>query len=236
MLPAGLLTVAYIAASVLFILSLGGLSNQESARRGNLYGIIGMLIAVTATAGYIVGAFDGHAPFELGASGMGLLAASILPGALIGAYLAARVAMTSMPELVAVLHSFVGLAAVLVGISSYMAPLHPLTGSEQLIHEIEIFIDVFIGAITFTGSIIAFLKLKESISGRPLMLPGRHALNLIMVVGCVVMGYLFVGHSDHGGLMWLLIMTAIAGVIGMHLVLAIGGALMFSRARAFPYW
>ncbi|NVB38793.1 NAD(P)(+) transhydrogenase (Re/Si-specific) subunit beta [Pseudenhygromyxa sp. WMMC2535] len=238
-MPAGLLTVAYIAASVLFILSLGGLSNQESARRGNLYGILGMLIAVAATAGYIVGAFEGHAPFELGASGVGLLAAAILPGALIGAYMAARVAMTSMPELVAVLHSFVGLAAVLVGISSYMAPLHALTGSEQLIHEIEIFIDVFIGAITFTGSVIAFLKLRGSLSGKPLMLPGRHMLNVTMVVACVVMGVLFVGHDAHGGLLYLLIMTAIAGIIGVHLVMAIGGAdmpVVVSMLNSYSGW
>jgi len=137
MIPSGILTVSYIAASVLFILSLGGLSNQESARRGNLFGIIGMLIAIAATTGYVVGVFDMPAPTQLDAAGVGLLAAAILPGALIGAYLAARVAMTSMPELVAVLHSFVGLAAVLVGLSSFMAPLAPLAGTDKLIHEIE---------------------------------------------------------------------------------------------------
>lgn len=239
MLPAGLLTVAYIAASILFILSLGGLSNQESARRGNLYGILGMTIAIVATGAFIGGAFDGVAPFTLDAQGAAILAVAILPGALIGGFMAARVAMTSMPELVAVLHSFVGLAAVLVGLSSYMAPLHPLTGSEQTIHEIEIFVDVFIGAITFTGSVIAFLKLKGSLSGKPLTIPGRHLINLGMLIACVVMGYLFVGQDDHGGLMWLLIMTGISGVIGVHLVMAIGGAdmpVVVSMLNSYSGW
>ena len=169
MLPAGLLTVAYVAASILFILSLGGLSNQESARRGNLNGIIGMLIAIAATAIFIVGGFEGVAPFTLDGQGFGILSGAILVGALIGAALAARVAMTSMPELVAVLHSFVGLAAVLVGISSYLSPLgggHALTGTEKMIHEIEIYLDVLIGSVTFTGSVIAFLKLRRLAIGQ----------------------------------------------------------------------
>ncbi len=240
MIPSGILTVSYIAASILFILSLGGLSNQESSRRGNLFGIIGMLIAIAATTGYVVGAFDmpgADAP-TLDAPGVGLLAAAILPGALIGAYLAARVAMTSMPELVAVLHSFVGLAAVLVGLSSYMAPLESLVGSEKLIHEIEIFLAVFIGSITFTGSIIAFGKLRGSISGKPLMLPARHALNLAMVVACVVFGVLFVT-DEANGLTWLLAMTAIAGLVGLHLVMGIGGAdmpVVVSMLNSYSGW
>src|SRR5262245_54674877 len=135
MIPSGILTISYIAASILFILSLGGLSNQESARRGNLFGIVGMLIAVAATTLYVMGAFNMPTATLLDAAGVGILAVAILPGALIGGFLAARVAMTSMPELVAVLHSFVGLAAVLVGVSSFMAPLEPLAGSEKLIHE-----------------------------------------------------------------------------------------------------
>ncbi|HVH98055.1 MAG TPA: NAD(P)(+) transhydrogenase (Re/Si-specific) subunit beta, partial [Enhygromyxa sp.] len=155
MLPAGLLTIAYVAASILFILSLGGLSNQETARRGNLYGIVGMLLAIGATATYTLGGFNSAVPFLLDGPGFGVLAGAVLIGAVIGATMAARVAMTSMPELVAVLHSFVGLAAVLVGLSSYMAPLHHLEGSEKLVHELEIFVDVFIGSITFTGSVIA---------------------------------------------------------------------------------
>ncbi len=245
MLPAGLLTIAYIAASILFILSLGGLANQESAGRGNTYGILGMSIAVAATAVFIGGGFEGGAPFELTPQGMGILAAAILPGALIGGFMAARVAMTAMPELVAVLHSFVGLAAVLVGISSYMAPLHPLSGSGsgsgsgQLIHEIEIFAAVFIGAITFTGSVIAFLKLRGSLSGKPLTLPGRHLLNLGLLLACAYLGFMFVGQDDQGGLTWLLIMTGISGLIGIHLVLAIGGAdmpVVVSMLNSYSGW
>jgi H+-translocating NAD(P) transhydrogenase subunit beta len=239
MLPAGLLTIAYVAASILFILSLGGLSNQESARKGNMFGILGMLIAVGATATYVAGGFDIAAPFQLDTQGFGVLLGAVLIGGVIGAALAARVAMTSMPELVAVLHSFVGLAAVLVGISSYMTPLRVLTGSEQLIHELEIFVGVFIGSITFTGSVIAFLKLRGSLSGKPLMLPARHALNVVMMLACVYLGYEFVGQTDHGGLMPLLIMTGIAGVIGIHLVMAIGGAdmpVVVSMLNSYSGW
>jgi len=226
-----LLTVAYIAASALFILSLGGLSNQESARRGNLYGIVGMVIALVATA----------AGAHVSGGGYGVLAAAIVPGAIIGAFLAARVAMTSMPELVAVLHSFVGLAAVLVGIASYLGP-NTLSGTELTIHQIEIYVGVFVGAVTFTGSVIAFGKLRESISGKPLMLPARHWLNLAMMVGSVYLGYDFVaaGHgSDHAGLTSLLIMTGIACVIGVHLVMAIGGAdmpVVVSMLNSYSGW
>jgi H+-translocating NAD(P) transhydrogenase subunit beta len=244
MLPAGLLTVAYIAASILFILSLGGLSNQESARRGNLNGIIGMLIAIVATAVFVLGGFEGVTPFTLDAQGFGVLAGAIIIGSLVGGAMAARVAMTSMPELVAVLHSFVGLAAVLVGISSYMTPLvghggHTLQGSEKLIHEIEIYLDVFIGSITFTGSVIAFLKLRGSLSGRPLTLPGRHLLNLGMLLACIYLGYMFVGEPGHDGLMPLLIMTGISGLIGIHLVMAIGGAdmpVVVSMLNSYSGW
>jgi NAD(P) transhydrogenase subunit beta len=241
MLPAGLLPVAYIAASILFILSLGGLSNQETARRGNLNGIIGMLIAILATTTFIMGGFEGVAPFTLDGQGFGILSGAILVGAVIGAALAARVAMTSMPELVAVLHSFVGLAAVLVGISSYLTPIggHALHGSEKLIHEIEIYLDVFIGSITFTGSVIAFLKLRGSLSGKPLTLPGRHGINLAMVLTCVYLGYAFVGEPGHDGLMPLLIMTAISGVIGVHMVMAIGGAdmpVVVSMLNSYSGW
>ena len=238
-MPAGILTVAYIAASILFILSLGGLSNQESARRGNLYGIIGMIIAVLATAAYIVGGFEGPSAVTLESAGYAALAGAIIPGALIGGFLASRVAMTAMPELVAVLHSFVGLAAVLVGISSYLEPaIVPAPGSET-IHEIEIFIDVFIGAITFTGSVIAFGKLRGSISGKPLMIPGRHMLNLGMVIGCIVLGAMFVGQENHGGIVPLVGMTVIACVIGIHMVMAIGGAdmpVVVSMLNSYSGW
>ncbi len=227
-----LVTVAYIFASVLFILSLGGLSNQETARRGNLYGIIGMAIALAATA------FGG----QVTGSGYGVLAAAIIPGALIGAMLAGRVAMTSMPELVAVLHSFVGLAAVLVGVASYMGPAPNVSATELTIHQVEIFVGVFVGGITFTGSVIAFLKLRGSLSGKPLILPARHALNLGMVLVSVYLGYDFVaaGHSPaHPGMTPLLIMTGISFVIGVHMVMAIGGAdmpVVVSMLNSYSGW
>ncbi|TPV95881.1 MAG: NAD(P)(+) transhydrogenase (Re/Si-specific) subunit beta [Myxococcales bacterium FL481] len=238
-MPAGLLTVAYITSSILFILSLSGLSNQETARKGNLYGIIGMLLAVLATTAYAAGAFEGQAPIDLSQGGYTLLAGAMIPGALIGGMMASRVAMTSMPELVAVLHSFVGLAAVLVGISSYMAPGIPVPAGEATIHEIEIFLDVFIGAITFTGSVIAYGKLRGSISGKPLTLPGRHLLNLAMVLACLYLGYAFIGQPDHGGIRELVIMTVIAGVIGVHMVVAIGGAdmpVVVSMLNSYSGW
>jgi NAD(P) transhydrogenase subunit beta len=241
MLPAGLLAVAYIAAAILFILSLGGLSQHETASRGNQYGIIGMVIAIIATALYAGGQFeDVHVAFELDGTGWAVLLGAIIPGALIGGTLAARVAMESMPELVAILHSFVGLAAVLVGLSSYLTADGHVPASEMTIHEIEIYIDVFIGAITFTGSVIAFLKLKGSLSGKPLTLPGRHWLNLAMVVGSFVLGYFFVGKSAGAeGMTELLIMTGIAGLIGIHMVMAIGGAdmpVVVSMLNSYSGW
>ncbi len=226
-----LVTVAYIAASALFILSLGGLSNQESARRGNLYGIIGMVLALVATT----------AGVGVASTGYTVLAAAIVPGAIIGAVLASRVAMTSMPELVAILHSFVGLAAVLVGIASYLAPT-TLHGVELTIHSIEVYVGVFVGAITFTGSIIAFAKLRGSLSGKPLILPARHLLNLGMMAATFYLGYEFVGAghgAGHPGLTSLLIMTGIACVIGIHMVMAIGGAdmpVVVSMLNSYSGW
>src|SRR5687767_4416265 len=165
-----LITIAYIAASALFILSLGGLSKQETARRGNWYGIIGMFIALAATAA------------AMNPSGWPILGGVIIVGALIGATLASRVQMTSMPELVAILHSFVGLAAVLVGFGTYLGEAN-IPQNELLIHHVEIFVGVCIGAVTFTGSVIAFLKLRGTIGGKPFMLPGRHFINLLMLIG-----------------------------------------------------
>jgi NAD(P) transhydrogenase subunit beta len=225
-----LLTVIYIAASALFILSLGGLSRQETARRGNLYGIIGMLLAVIATA---VG-MNAERQMNIAGSGFAILAAAIVPGALIGAVLAARVAMTAMPELVAVLHSFVGAAAVLVGLSSFLGP----GNHADTVHNVEVFIGVFIGAVTFTGSVIAFLKLRGSIGGKPLMLPGRHMLNLAMMLGSAFLGYQFIADPHHG-LMPLLIMTGVACVIGVHMVMAIGGAdmpVVVSMLNSYSGW
>jgi H+-translocating NAD(P) transhydrogenase subunit beta len=228
-----LVTVAYIAASALFILSLGGLSNQETARRGNWYGIIGMGIALVATAA------------SADVTGYGMLAVAMIPGALIGAFVASRVAMTSMPELVAILHSFVGLAAVLVGFASYLGPQPAMSAVEITIHEVEVFVGVFVGAITFTGSVIAFGKLKGSISGKPLMIPGRHVVNLGMVVASVVLGVQFVGGHEvmanglPAGVMPLAIMTAIACIIGVHMVMAIGGAdmpVVVSMLNSYSGW
>lgn len=222
-----LVTVAYIAASALFILSLAGLSNQETARKGNIYGILGMVIALGATA--------------LGAevTNYATLAAVIVPGAIIGAIVASRVAMTSMPELVAILHSFVGLAAVLVGIANYLQPESGLTGSEEAIHSIEIYLGVFIGAITFTGSIVAFAKLRAIIGSKPLMLPARHFLNIGMLVGSVILGAQFMGAPGTTGLQPLLIMTGIASLLGIHLVAAIGGAdmpVVISMLNSYSGW
>lgn len=220
----GIITASYIAASVLFILSLGGLSNQESAKRGVWYGIIGMAIAVIATlSNPNVGNFS-------------VLIPVMIVGAIIGAIVAKRVAMTGMPQLVAALHSFVGLAAVFIGIASELDPPAGLSGVEQAIHEVEIFLGVFIGAITFTGSVIAYGKLAGSISGKPLTLPGRHMLNIGMVVACLVLGYMYMSHA---GIWTLYIMTLIAFVIGAHLVMAIGGAdmpVVVSMLNSYSGW
>ncbi len=223
-----MLGAAYLAAGALFILSLNGLSHQESSRRGNLCGIIGMAIAVGAT---ILSGKVGN--FHI------LFPAMILGGVL-GAIVALKVEMTSMPELVAGFHSLVGLAAVLVGFSSYMDPTSHFEGAEKTIHEVEVYLGVFIGVITFTGSIIAFGKLRGIISGKPLMLPARHWLNLIAILMCVFLGYLFLNAESHSsGLAPLIIMTIIAGVIGIHLVMAIGGAdmpVVVSMLNSYSGW
>jgi H+-translocating NAD(P) transhydrogenase subunit beta len=222
-----LITVAYIAAIALFILSLGGLSNQESARKGNVYGIVGMLLAFGATA------------LSSQVTGYGILISVIVPGAIIGAILASRVAMTSMPELVAMLHSFVGLAAVLVGIGNYLSPDPALVGTEETIHLIEIYVGVFIGAVTFTGSIIAFGKLRAIISSKPLMLPARHFLNLGMLIATLWLGFQFMTAEVPHGLQSLLIMTGIACVLGLHLVAGIGGAdmpVVISMLNSYSGW
>ena len=174
-----LLTVSYLAAGALFIFSLGGLSHQESARRGNIFGMLGMAIAILATM------LSGKV------SGFEKLIPAMIIGALIGIVVAKKVEMTSMPELVAGFHSFVGAAAVMVGFASYLDPTAHFEGAEKTIHDVEVYLGVFIGIITFTGSVIAFGKLRGSISGKPLMLPARHWLNLIMLVACIYFGYAF---------------------------------------------
>jgi H+-translocating NAD(P) transhydrogenase subunit beta len=220
-----LITVAYIAASALFILSLAGLSNQETATKGNIYGISGMAIAFLATA------------FSATVTNYGILITAIIPAVIIGSILANRVAMTSMPELVAILHSFVGLAAVLVGVGNYLQPESGLIGSEEFIHQVEIYIGVFIGAVTFTGSIVAFGKLRAIISSKSLMLPARHFLNLGMLGAIIYFGYTFL--NTESGLQPLLIMTGISCLLGIHLVAAIGGAdmpVVISMLNSYSGW
>ena len=221
-----LITIAYIAASALFIMSLGGLSRQETARRGNFYGILGMLIALVATGAAIK---DGNYV---------LLAAVLIPGAVIGALVASRVQMTAMPQLVAILHSFVGLAAVLVGFATYLGN-HEVKEGEALIHLAEIFIGVCIASITFTGSVIAFGKLQGTLSGRPLLLPGRHLINLLLLAATVALGVWFIGANGTEGAMPLLIATILTGILGIHFVLAIGGAdmpVVVSMLNSYSGW
>ncbi|CAN5124426.1 Re/Si-specific NAD(P)(+) transhydrogenase subunit beta [soil metagenome] len=223
-----LITIAYIAASALFILSLGGLSQQETARRGNLYGILGMLIALVATA----------AGMQVG--GLPVLAAALIPGLVIGAILAARVQMTSMPELVAMLHSFVGLAAVLVGFATYLGPHKQMSSGENTLHLVEIFLGVIIGSVTFTGSVIAFLKLRGTIGGKPFMLPGRHMINLIMLLATIGLGAAFLMSPDSATGQWpLLIATVLTGILGVHFIMAIGGAdmpVVVSMLNSYSGW
>ncbi len=224
----GMITTAYIAASILFILALGGLSNQETARRGNLYGILGMTIALVAT---IAGAQ---------VTSYGILGTCMVIGAVVGIMVAARVQMTQMPELVAILHSFVGLAAVLVGFASYLDPESHLIGTERTIHEVEIYLGVLIGAVTFTGSVVAFGKLSARITSKPLYLPARHLLNLGLGLACIWLGVGFVGAESTGyGMFALIIMTLIAFAFGVHMVMAIGGAdmpVVISMLNSYSGW
>src|SRR3954471_652608 len=182
-MTATLSTVAYLGATILFILSLGGLSNPESSRRGNLYGMLGMAIAVIAT---IFGP-------RVTTAGLGWIAVALVLGGVIGLYLARTVRMTQMPELVAFMHSLVGLVAVLVGYASYIDPTASagMSGAEIAIHHIEIYVGVLIGAVTLSGSVIAFGKLSARITGKPVLLPGRHFLNLIGLVVVIGFGYAF---------------------------------------------
>jgi H+-translocating NAD(P) transhydrogenase subunit beta len=226
-MPPTLVTVAYIAAGLLFIFSLGGLSAQASARRGNMLGIAGMVIAVVVTA---FGPWSPNYPVLLG---------MLVAGGVIGAALASRVQMTAMPQLVAMLHSFVGLAAVLVGISATMSPRGTLTGAERYIHEVETFLGVFIGAVTFTGSVIAYGKLQGVIGSKPLLLPGRHAMNLAGIAACLALGGVFMSGGEHSPVWPLLACAVVAGIIGVHLVMAIGGAdmpVVVSMLNSYSGW
>ncbi|MBW6482356.1 MAG: Re/Si-specific NAD(P)(+) transhydrogenase subunit beta [Vicingaceae bacterium] len=228
MIEIGIQTAAYLFASILFILSLGGLSSQESAKRGVFYGIIGMAIAILAT---VLGQeVEGHV----------YIIVAIAIAAVIGTMVARKVEMTSMPQLVAILHSFVGLAAVLVGFGSYLdVHTQSLSGTEHTIHLVEVFIGVFIGAITFTGSIIAWGKLDGKVMSKPLLYPGRHIVNIVLLIACFVLGYLFTVAPGLDGMLYLYIMTAIASFIGIMLVMAIGGAdmpVVVSMLNSYSGW
>ena len=224
----GVITMAYLVSGVFFVLSLGGLSKQETARKGNMYGILGMTLAILAT--FLSGNVDNFK----------LLIPLMLGGAIIGAVLAKRVEMTSMPELVAILHSFVGLAAVLVGVVSFIDPRDiELTGTNKLIHEIEILLGVFIGGVTFTGSVVAFGKLRGSLSGKPMLLPGRHLLNLGMLGASIWLGAQFIDQGHDQALISLLIVMGISFVLGIHLIVAIGGAdmpVVVSMLNSYSGW
>ena len=227
----GLVTASYIGATILFILALGGLSHPESSRRGNLYGMVGMVIALLST---IFGVVTANYP---------ILMAGMAVGGSIGMVLARKVQMTQMPELVAILHSLVGLAAVLVGFANFMDPTataNLATHAERVIHEIETYLGILIGAVTFSGSVIAFGKLSAKISGKPLMLPGRHWLNLGLLLSAIWFGKLFLDQAAVGaGIEPLLLMTAVALLFGIHMVMAIGGAdmpVVVSMLNSYSGW
>ncbi len=230
-MTASLATVAYIGATILFILSLGGLSNPETARRGNVFGIIGMTIAVLAT---VLGP-------RVTAAGIPWIVGALVVGGAIGLYAAKKVQMTQMPELVALMHSLVGLAACLVGFASYVdtSTVFP-TAAEKSIHEVEIYVGILIGAITFSGSVIAFGKLSGKIGGKPLLLPARHWLNLAGLLIVIWFGREFLNaHDITAGMGPLLVMTVIALLFGIHMVMAIGGAdmpVVVSMLNSYSGW
>jgi NAD(P) transhydrogenase subunit beta len=231
-MSATLATVSYIGATILFILSLGGLSNPESSRRGNLYGMIGMTVAVLATL---------FGPRVTGA-GIPWIIGAMVAGGSIGLYAARVVKMTQMPELVALMHSLVGLAAMLVGFANYIDPAAStdLTGAAKSIHEMEIYIGILIGAVTFSGSVIAFGKLSGKIGGAPMLLPGRHWLNLAGLLVVIYFGWAFLhAASLSEGMTPLTVMTVIALLFGIHMVMAIGGAdmpVVVSMLNSYSGW
>jgi NAD(P) transhydrogenase subunit beta len=227
-----LATVCYIGATILFILSLGGLSNPETSRRGNLYGMIGMTIAVLAT---VLGP-------QVTKAGYGWIAGAMAVGAIIGIYAARTVKMTQMPELVALMHSLVGLAAMLVGFANYIDPAAAgvFKGAEKTIHELEIYVGILIGAVTFSGSLIAFGKLSGKITGKPVLLPGRHFMNLLGLLVIVYFAGVFINtHTVADGMTPLIVMTVIALLFGIHMVMAIGGAdmpVVVSMLNSYSGW
>ena len=228
MMSQGLVSMSYIAASILFILSLGGLSNQETARRGNYYGMIGMAIAIIATI------------LSNAVSSYTILIIALLIGGALGAKAALKVEMTQMPELVALMHSLVGMAAILVGYANFMDSSSSLAGTEKTIHNIEIYIGILIGSVTFSGSIIAFGKLCGRVTGKPVLLAVRHWLNLGMLLGVICLAVLFIIGADTGNAMQpLVLMTIIALIFGVHMVMAIGGAdmpIVVSMLNSYSGW
>ncbi len=224
-----LVAMSYIVATILFILSLSGLSNQETARKGNYYGMLGMAIAIVATA------------LSASVTSYIVLIIAILIGGSIGVRAASKVAMTQMPELVAIMHSLVGMAAVLVGYANFMDNTIVIEGVERTIHELEIYLGILIGAVTFSGSVIAFCKLSERISGKPLLLPARHLFNLGLLISSIVLGWMFLHALETGGtpLIPLIMMTIIALIFGVHMVMAIGGAdmpVVVSMLNSYSGW
>jgi NAD(P) transhydrogenase subunit beta len=231
-MTSSLATVSYLGATILFILCLGGLSNPETSRRGNLYGIVGMTIAVLATV---------FGP-QVTAGGLPYIVAAMVVGAAIGLYAARVVKMTQMPELVALMHSLVGLAAMLVGYANFIDPAVSvgLTPAEKTIHEIEMYIGVLIGAVTFSGSVIAFGKLSGRISGKPMLLPARHWINLTGLLLVIWFGYKFAtAHSVADGMVPMIVMSIVALAFGVHMVMAIGGAdmpVVVSMLNSYSGW
>jgi len=225
-----LATVAYLGAAILFILSLGGLSNPETSRRGNVFGMVGMALAVLATV---------FGP-RVGTGGIAWIVIALVIGGGIGLYAAKVVKMTQMPELVALMHSLVGLAACLVGFASYVDTSIQLAGAEKIIHEVEIYVGILIGAVTFSGSLVAFGKLNGRIGGKPLLLPGRHWLNLVALLVVIWFGRQFLAaHDVQAGMLPLIVMTVIALLFGVHMVMAIGGAdmpVVVSMLNSYSGW
>ena len=243
----GLVQAAYIIAAILFIAALAGLSKHESAKSGNVAGMLGMGLALGATM--LLAARQATLPdpddnWRSVSVTIGLIVVAMTIGAAVGLWRAKTVEMTGMPELVAILHSFVGLAAVLVGFNSFLDP-GDLSGALERIHSVEVFIGVFIGAVTFTGSIVAYLKLSAKMTSAPLTLPGRHLLNLAILIASAVLMIWFV--TDHGelaggverGIIPLLLMTTLSLLLGFHLVAAIGGGdmpVVVSMLNSYSGW
>jgi len=229
-MTASLATAAYIGATILFILSLGGLSNPETARRGNLFGIIGMTVAVLAT---VLGP-------RVTPAGIPWIIGALVVGGSVGLIAAKKVQMTQMPELVALMHSLVGLAACLVGFASYIDTSVQFTGAEKAIHEVEIYVGILIGAVTFSGSIVAFGKLSGKIGGKPLLLPARHWINLVGLLVVIWYGREFVlAPTIQAGMTPLIVMTVISLLFGIHMVMAIGGAdmpVVVSMLNSYSGW